>query len=426
MKFPGNFGTLGRSLAIRDYRLFVIGNLTSNVGLWTQRVALGWLTWELTHSTAWLGAIAIAEAGPLVIFSLLAGTIIDRVDYFKLLRITQSLSLLYAVAMTVLTLAGWMDIWLLFFIVVLRGVVVAFNRPSRMTVIFSLVGRDMLTSAVAVNSVIFNISRFIGPAVGGAMIIAAGVGWTFAVCAGLFFVFTVTLHMIGTRIASPPARAHHSIITETVEGLRYTLRHRGILIQMAILLMIGILAKPFTDLLPGFVGQVFQRGPEGLALLTGIYGVGAMAGAFWMVSRDKGLKGLTGLSINAILAVACGLVLFLSMPNFWLACPFVAVIGFAFIVQNIANQTLIQMSSEAAMRGRVISIHALVQHCVPAFGALIIGFIGDHVGLRLPVMVGALLCFGLWFWLWRQRESLAALLESTPATEADPTALPHS
>lgn len=421
MRIAGSFATLGRSLAIRDYRLFVIGNLTSNIGLWTQRIALGWLTWELTHSTAWLGAIAMAEAGPLLIFSLLAGTIIDRVDYFKLLRITQSLSLLYAIVMTVLTLGGWMNIWLLFSIVLVRGAVVSFNRPSRMTVIFSLVGRDMLTSAVALNSVIFNISRFVGPAIGGALIVAAGVGWTFAVAAGMFFVFTLMLHLISARVAAPPVRERRSILVETLEGLRYTLSHRGILIQMAILLMLGILAKPITDLFPGFVGRVFARGPEGLAILTGIYGLGAMAGAFWMISRDKGVKGLTAISINAILVVAIGLGLFVATSNFWIACPFVAVVGFAFIVQNIANQTLIQMSSAPAMRGRVISIHALVQHVVPAAGALIIGFIADRIGLRLPVAAGAILCIAVWIWLWRQRAALAALLETEQAVgEATP------
>lgn len=425
MKFPDLFGTLGRSLAIRDYRLFVIGNLTSNVGLWTQRVALGWLTWELTHSTSWLGAIAFAEAAPLLVFSLIAGTVIDRVDYFKLLRVTQSLSLLYAVAMAVLTLGELMNIWLLFCIVLIRGAVVSFNRPSRMTVIFSLVPRDMLTSAVAMNSMIFNVSRFIGPAVGGGLIVAAGVGWTFAVAAGMFLVFTVTLHMISTRVASPPAREQRSMLIEMAEGLRYTMDHRGIRIQMAILLVIGFFGKPITDLLPGFVGRVFERGPDGLAILTGIYGLGAMAGAFWMISRDKGVRGLTAISIIGIVMVAAGLLLFVATPNFWFACPFIAVIGFAFIVQNIANQTLIQMSSAPAMRGRVISIHALVQHFVPGIGALIMGFIADRVGLREPVAVGAVLCIGLWYWLWRQREALAALLEKEPDAEASQTALPR-
>lgn len=419
MKFSGSFGALGRTLAIRDYRLFVIGNLTSNVGLWTQRVALGWLTWELTHSTAWLGAIAIAESAPLLVFALIAGTVIDRVDYFKLLRCTQSLSLAYAVAMAGLTLGGVMNIWLLFVIVLVRGSVVAFNRPSRTTVLYSLVGRDMLGSAVALNSVIFNVSRFIGPALGGGLIVLAGVGWTFAVAAGLFLVFTLTLHMISARVASPPARERGSMIAETMDGLRYMVQHRGIRVQAAIMVVIGFLAKPLSDLLPGFVGEVFNRGPEGLAVLTSVYGIGAMAGAFWMVSRDKGVTGLTAISISGILVVAIGLLLFVATTNFWIASPFLAIVGFAFIVQSIANQTLIQMSSEPTMRGRVISNYALIQHCVPAIGALIMGVIADHIGLRVPVGVGAALCLGLWYWVWRERQSLAAVLESEPPETAE-------
>lgn len=419
MKIPGFFGTLGRSLAIRDYRLFVIGNLTSNIGLWAQRIALGWLTWELTESTAWLGAIAIAESAPLLVFSVIAGTVIDRVDYFKLLRFTQSMSLVYAVTMAALTLLGLMTIWLLLIIVLLRGSVVAFNRPSRMTVIFSLVPRDMVGSAVALNSLIFNLSRFVGPAVGGALIAAAGVGWTFTVAAGLFLVFTFTLHLISTRVASPLAREKRSMLTETVEGLRYMLQHPGIRVQMAILFVTGLLSKPLTDLLPGFAGDVFNRGPEGLAILTSAYGIGAMVGAMWMAGRDKGVVGLTSISIGGILTVSIGIMMFAATPEFWIAAPFLAIVGFAFIVQNVANQTLIQMSAEPAMRGRVIGNFALVQHFVPAIGALIMGIIAEHVGLRAPILAGAALCVILWFWVWRQRGPLTAALEHKPAALAE-------
>lgn len=415
MKMPGGLGALGRTLAIRDYRLFVIGNLTSNVGLWTQRVALGWLTWELTHSAAWLGAIAIAESAPMLVFALVAGTVVDRVDYFKLLRMTQSLSLAYAICMAVLTLTGLMTIWILLAFVILRGSVTAFNRTSRMTVIFSLVGRDMLPSAVALNSVIFNISRLVGPAVGGTLIVLVGVGWTFAAAAGSFFVFSWMLYLIRARVPSPPAREQASLLTEAVEGLRYMAAHPGIRIQMLMLVVIGLLMKPLNDLFPGFVGAVFHRGPEGLAILTSVYGGGAMLGAFWMASREKGICGLTVLSINGTLVVALGTLFFVGAPTFWVACPFIALVGFAFIVQNVANQTLIQTVSDPSMRGRVISNHGMVQHTSPAIGALIVGGIAEHVGLQPPLAVGSVLCIGLWFWLWRRRRPLTAALETPPA-----------
>lgn len=415
MKIPGGFGALRRTFAIRDYRLFVIGNLTSNIGLWTQRVALLWLTWELTRSAAWLGAIAIIESAPMFFFALIAGTVVDRVDYFKLLRITQSMSLVYAVAMAVLTLGGWMNIWLLVAIVIVRGTVTAFNRPSRMTVIFSLVGRDMLPSAVALNSIIFNVSRFIGPAVGGSVIVLAGIGWTFAAAAGLFFVFTLMLHLISTRVAPPPAREKRSIAAETMEGLKYMLVHPGIRIQMLLLVMIGFLAKPLSDLLPGFVSDVFGRGPEGLAIFTSSYGAGAMIGAFYMASRDKGVSGLTVISICGVLLIGLGTLLFVATPIFLVGCVAIFIIGLAAIMQNVANQTLIQSASDPVMRGRVISNHGLVQHCAPSIGALIMGTIAEHAGLRLPLAVGAAVCVLFWIWAWQQRRALMRALE-TPIT----------
>lgn len=422
MHIPGGFGALRRTFAIRDYRLFVIGNLTSNIGLWTQRVALLWLTWDLTHSTGWLGAMAIIESTPMLVLALIAGTVVDRVDYFKLLRFTQSMSLVYAVAMAVLTLGGWMNIWILSAIVLLRGTVTAFNRPSRMTVIFSLVGRDMLPSAVALNSVIFNVSRFIGPAVGGGMIVVAGVGWTFAAAAALFFVFTVTLSLISTRVAPPPEREHRSIVVEMVEGLKYMLDHPGIRAQMAMLVIIGLFAKPLSDLLPGFVGAVFARGPEGLAYLTSAYGAGAMIGAFYMASRDKGVTGLTGITIGGVLAIGLGTLLFAATTYFLVACICIFVIGFAAILQNVANQTLIQSASDPTMRGRVISNHGLVQHCAPSIGALAIGGVAEHVGLRSPVAVAAVICMVLWIWVWRQRRALVRVLEThRPGEASGPT-----
>lgn len=411
MKVPGGWGALKRSFAIRDYRLFIIGNLSSNFGLWTQRVALGWLTWELTHSTAWLGGIALAETAPTFVFALIAGTVVDRVDYFRLMRITQGLTLSYSVIVAVLIIGGWINIWILLTLVLLRGTATAFNRPSRMTAIFSLVGRELLTSAVTVNSIIFNTSRFVGPAVGGVLIVTVGVGWTFAAAAAMFFVFTCMLQLIKATVTVPPARAKKSMFVETVEGLNYMFAHRGLKVMMISLVGVGLFAKPITDLLPGFVGEVFNRGPEGLALLMIAHGGGAMVGAAWMASWRPGIRGLTRVSIIAIAAVSFPIFLFAMAPVFWMSLPLIFLIGFAFILQSISNQTLLQSAADPTMRGRVISNYSLAHQGAPAIGALLIGGIAEQVGLRVPVAVGAALCLALWCWLWRQRHWLARALE---------------
>jgi MFS family permease len=416
MKIPGGLVALQRTFSIRNYRLFVIGNMTSNLGLWVQRVAIGWLTWELTESTAWLGGIAFAEAAPTIVLGLIAGTVVDRVDYFKLLRITQACSLLYSVLMAAFTFAGLMNIWLLLVLTIVRGSIVAFNRPSRMTVVYTLVGRDLLPSALAMNSMIFNTSRFIGPAIGGIILVAGGAAWTFATGAAMFFVFTLALRQMDLP-SMVPERVQRSMVAETVEGLRYIMAHEGIRKQLTILIMTSLLAKPVTDLLPGFAAQVFDRGPHGLSLLLSAHGLGATAGGIWLAGRDKGLVGMTAVTIRNILFMSIGLLIFASTNIFWIACPVVAWIGFTFIVQGVTNQTLIQSAVAPELRGRVVSTYGLIAQGVPSIGAMVMGGLAEHLGLRWPVAGGAVLCLILWYLAWQKRKPLAAALEADPTPQ---------
>ena len=217
MRIPVGFEILRQTLALRHYRLYVLGNITSNLGMWTQRVAMGRLTWELTHSTTWLGINAVAEAGPSIIIGLFAGAVIDRVDQFKLLRLMQTYSLVYSAVLAVLTLTHVIDIWMLTGVVLLRGVVIAFYRPTRMTVIYGLVGREFLPSALALNSMVFNTSRFLGPAIGGTIIATAGTGWSFVFA---FFLFTFMTARVCARSSAPAAPCRRSRITPPLDHSR--------------------------------------------------------------------------------------------------------------------------------------------------------------------------------------------------------------
>jgi len=415
MRIPIGFEILRQTLALRHYRLYVLGNITSNLGMWTQRVAMGWLTWELTHSTTWLGINAVAEAGPSILIGLFAGAVIDRVDQFKLLRLMQSYSLVYSAVLAALTLSHVIDIWMLTGVVLLRGVVIAFYRPTRMTVIYGLVGREFLPSALALNSMIFNTSRFLGPAIGGTIIATAGTGWSFVFAFCLFTFMTAALRAIQRAGCTlPPVQSRHrSIIHETIEGFRYIIHHDGIRTQLLLLIVTSVVAKPITDLLPGFAAEVYDRGSSGLAWLLSFHGAGAMIGATWLTSRAS-LKGLTVLTLANTLLMGVVLLLFASTQNFYLALPLVAMIGFAFIVQSISNQTLIQSAIEPGVRGRVMSMYGIISQGVPSLGTLGMGSIAAHYGLQMPVAVGAGLCILLWAWGWRLRRPLAAALETEP------------
>lgn len=416
MKVPGGFAAIRQTFAIPNYRLYVIGHLTSNTGLWVQRIAIGWLTWDLTESAGWLGLIAFADQAPTILLGLIAGAVVDRMDYFKLLRLTQALQLFHAFLLAACTLLGFMDIWLLLILTLSRGIIVAFNRPSRMTVIYTLVGRDLLASAIALNSTIFNTSRFTGPAIGGALIVAGGAGWTFAVGFLMFFVFTVTLRLMDIPQMPPKERSGRSLLRESWEGVQYILRHEGIRLQLAILVTTSVFARPLTDLLPGFAADIFKRGPDGLAWLLAFHGIGAMVGGSMLAARSQ-IQGLTRITIFNILVMAISLLLFSITSEFWLACLLSGAAGYAFIVQGTSNQTLIQSAVDPDLRGRVISAYGLVARGGPALGALILGVAADHVGLRWPVAVGAALCLVAWVWAMRKRAFLAQALEGEPAAK---------
>lgn len=418
MKLPEGMRALKRTFSIRNYRLFVIGNMTSNLGLWVQRVAIGWLTWELTKSTGWLGGMAMAESAPTIIFGLIAGTVVDRVNYFKMLRITQACQLLYSVTMATLTFAGLMNIWILLTLTIVRGSIVAFNRPSRMTVVYNMVGRDLLPSALAMNSTIFNTSRFLGPAIGGVILVAGGPKWTFATGAVMFFVFTLCLRAMRMDVTSTITdRSQRSVLAETIEGLRYTISHAGIRKQLTLLVGTSLFAKPVTDLLPGFAAEVFKMGPHGLALLLSAHGIGATTAGVWLASRDKGIKGMTAVTIRNVLFMSVGLLIFTSTDIFWISLPVVCWIGFTFITQGVTNQTLIQSAVDPALRGRVVSTYGLIAQGVPSIGSFTMGLLAEHFGLRAPVAAGAVVCLLLWATAWKERKSMASALEVDPTPQ---------
>jgi MFS family permease len=416
MKMPGGFGAIKDTFQNKNYRLYVLGNLTATTGLWMQRVAIGWLTWDLTQSAAWLGGIAIAESIPTLLLGLFAGALVDRVDYLKMLRISQALSVSYSVMLAIATFSGHMHIGLLLGLTIFRGGVLAFSRPSRMTLVYALVGRERLASALAMNSMIFNISRFIGPALGGVIIAAGGAKYgtalAFAVSSSMLLVMTICLSVM--RFPPIPARetGRRSMLSETVDGVRYIVAQPTIRVQLFLLVATSLVAKPVIDLLPGFAAQVFDSGAHGLGLLLSFHGLGAMAGGMWLASRSAGMKGLTNVTIVNILFMALGLFLFAISDLFWLGCVMAALTGAAFIIMSVGNQTLIQATVEPELRGRVISVYGMVAQDVPALGAMMMGGFAEHFGLQLPVAVGAGLCLILWAWAQRQRSWLVAAVEA--------------
>lgn len=401
------------ALAHRDFRIFAVGNFASHVGTWIQRVAVAWLTWELTHSPAWLGIVAFAELFPTVVLAPITGAVADRVDRLAATRAVQSVNLLQAALMAAITLAGAMTVEILVVLVAFGGVSVSFGQPVRLAIVPSLVPYKDLSAAIGVNAMSFNGARFIGPMIAGPAIVWFGAGYAFVVNAASFAVFLLALWTIRLARAGPPAgkREVRGIPREIAEGYRYAVGHPGIAPILAVLTVVSLFARPYMELLPAFADTVFDRGAAGLAWLTSMAGLGALAGAAWLAQRGA-VAGLTAAAIGAIAVLSGALTVFAATGVFWLALAALTVVGFATIVVGVGEQTLIQNAVAPELRGRVMGLYGMIARGAPALGALGMGAVSSHTGVQWPVIAGAVVCVGAWLWARRRRQDIAAALET--------------
>ena len=408
---PGfGLGGVRRALRHRNHFLFAAGMAPSLITLWMQRLAVGWLTWELTHSPAWLGIIAFADLFPAVVLSPLAGALIDRVDPMRPMILSQAVFLAQALILAVLSFAGLLTIESLLALAIVLGLTHPFNTASRHTILPSLVPREDLSVAIAVNSSLYNVARFIGPAAAGAVIVTGGVTWAFACNVLGYLVFLLALFRMDVAPPERRPRSETTLFGEVAEGWRYTVAHPGIRPVLVLLVITAVVSRPVVDLLPGFAGDVFHRGAGGLAWLTAAMGLGAMGGALWLALRGR-LAGLTTITISAVLVLALALGAFTAMDHFFLALPFLAISGFAMVVNGIGSQTLIQSSVAPAMRGRVMSLYTLIYRGMPALGAVVMGSLAEGFGLPATLGGGAVLCLIAWGWAARRRRGMAVALE---------------
>ncbi len=404
-----------QALGQPNYGVYMAGMSVSMIGLWMQRVGVGWLTWELTESAAWLGAVAFADLFPAVLVAPIGGSAADRWDRLKLTKINQVLSLLQAVALFGLTVSGLITIEILFALTLFLGIVTAFHQPVRMALVPSLVRREYLPTAVALSSISFNLARFIGPAFAGVVILAFGTGATFGLNALSFAVFLWALGRVRIENTVPPRQQDRpGLVREFGDGVRYVASHAGVAPILMILIVVCLGIRPFQELLPGFADHVFGGGADILAVLTCATGIGAVVGGLWLAQRG-GPAGLTKLILIATVIQALSMFAFVATDSLWVAIPAVTAAGLGMTMTGIGVQTLMQLTVDASVRGRVLSIFGLTFRGVPALGALIMGAASESVGLRWPLATGAFLVLLSLIWAWRQLSGISSSLEAQAA-----------
>jgi MFS family permease len=408
----GGFGNIARAFASRNYRLFAAGNAISLIGTWLQRVAVGWLAWQLTHSGTWLGLVAFADLFPTVVLSPWAGALADQRDRVRVIRVSQIVAMTQATLLALLTGFGIITIWSLFALAVLLGSANAVNQPARLALIPSLVERINLPSAVAINSIIFNGARFIGPALAGIVIAEGSIALAFAINAATYIAFLLALAGLD-GVREDRHHADRKFFAAMIEGYVYAARHPGIGAMLLLMAITSLGTRGFIELLPGFADNVFGRGPQALAWMTATVGLGAVLGGLWMVRRPA-IAGLTSVVFANTLLMTAALLGFAATAQFWIALPCLAIAGFGLVVSGIGAQTLVQSAVATAVRGRVMALYGMIFRGGPALGALAMGVASEHIGLRAPVAAGAILCALYWLWARPQQPLVAGQLESAP------------
>jgi MFS family permease len=393
----------------RNYALFMIGLGPHAISTWMHRVAVGWLAWELTHSTAWLGIIAAADLAPLLILSPIAGAVVDRMVPLHVLRLTQWAQFVMAALLAGLMYAGLVNIWILFVIMLVLGCVHAFGAASRHATVPYTVPRQLVATAVSLDSALFQASRFIGPAI-------AAIGLQFYGVLSLLvahtvgtFVFSLFMHLMD--VPAPERRAgRSSMLANIKEGIRYVHEFRAMGLLFLLCGFGAVFLRPVQEMLPGFAGAVYSAGPTGLAWLTSAMGIGAMVSATWIGVRGR-IQGLTNICYagSALLAVAT--IGFVVTNNLYIGVVFAILSGFALNTVTTGIQALVQSAVDDSMRGRVMSLFTVIFRGTPAIGGFALGVLAEFIGLRWTFAIAALICVAALVWLLPQRRSIRDSIE---------------
>jgi MFS family permease len=412
MNISALFGGIAQTLGNPVYRRYWTSNTINTTGRWLYRTAVGWLTWELTESTSWLGIIAFADTFPMVIFPPIAGAFADRLGSLVVVRASQFGAALVATVFGALALSGAITIEMVLILTALFGSVEALSVPARMSLIHALVPQRDLAPAIALNSTTFNAARIVGPAIAGSLILWVSSAAVIALSALTFIQFALVLLTIRADAPVGGQAPSRGLIADIGNSVRYALGHRGIRFLMILLGVSGLFVRPFMELLPGFAAQVFDRGPEGLAILLSSIGAGAMISGLWIAQRGR-TAGLTFIVTFGVLTSGLSLMLFTVSGHIWLAAFFLVLTGFTMLMGGVGAQTLIQNAVDAAMRARVMSLFVIISWGLPAVGALIMGWLATFFGLQATVAAGALLAVLTWLWARRVGRVLAPELERT-------------
>ena len=376
-----------RALRHRNFRLLWFGTLVSNSGDWMDQIALNWLVLTMTGSPFYLGLLNLCRSGPILLFTLFGGAAADRFERRRLMMATQTGAMLTAVGLGVVGLVGG-PIWTVLALATLRGVLMSVNLPARQALISELVPREDLTAAISLNSATLNISRVLGPSIGGVLIATIGVAGAFFLNAASFLAVLVGLSLM--RGLPRPARRDEPVLRSVVEGLAFIRRNRILRSLLVVGLAPLVLGMSYQPMLAVFAKDVLQVGSVGLGVMMSAAGFGAVAGALAVGALNEGI-GRGRLMFAGMALFGLALVAFALSGALWLSALALLIVGVGSSVYQALNNTLLQVHAPDAMRGRIMSMLFLTRGLVP-LGAMLAGVGAATIGAPPTLAVfGALI-----------------------------------
>jgi len=386
------FGNVFRALRFRNYRLFFGGQLISLIGTWMQQIALTWLVYRLTNSAFLLGLVGFAGQLPMFLLGPLAGVIADRFNKQRIVIITQTLSMIQAGILAVLTLTGTIAVWHIMVLSVFLGLINAFDMPTRQSFLLEMIeNKDELGNAIALNSSMFNGARLVGPAIAGLVIAAIGEGLCFFLNAVSYI--AVIIALLAMKL---PPRHHHQkksrgMMVEFKEGFRYVIGFSTIRNILLLIALVSLAGMPYTVLMPIFAKDILQGGAHTLGFLMGAVGVGALSGALILASR-KNIIGLSRWIPFSATVFGAGIIGFSFSRALPLSLVLLFIAGLGMMVQIASSNTIMQTIADDDKRGRVMSFYTMSFVGMTPFGSLLAGSLASSIGAPSTVFISGIVC----------------------------------
>ena len=408
-EIPGKIKTIFRSLKYRNYRLFFIGQSISLIGTWMQRIAMPWMVYHLTGSAFMLGLVGFGGQIPTFLLAPVAGVITDKFDKFKVLVTTQIVFLIQATALAILTILGVIQVWHIVILSIVLGCINAFDVPSRQSFVVEMVeNKEDLGNAIALNSMMFNGARIIGPSIAGLILATVGEGICFLINAISFLFVIASLLMMHVKHSPAKARGGN-LLTDLREGMIYVTGYAPIKHLLILLSVVSLMGASYQVIMPVFVKEVLKGDSGTFGFLMGAAGLGALVAALYLASRETIIK--MGRIIPAAAAVfGFGLVMLSFSSVFLVSLFLMMIVGLGMMMNTACCNTILQTITEDDKRGRVMSFYTMAIMGTAPFGSLITGSLAKLVGTPLTLLIGGACCIAGAFFFYKKLPELKKIV----------------